>query len=368
MRAVTHPTDLEDRVVSALAEGARTRSELARTLGVSRSTLGRALTTLIERGYVSTGGRIPLAHGAGRPVELLRVERSVAYACGIDVTRKEASGVIVNRLGEEMLTVRCAPHADESFAARAVRMSDQLHARGEEAGLTLDGLYRVGVGVPVPVTKLTGELDASGVARAISATWGAPVLLDNALRMVAVGEAEISPSRGEGCLIYVGLGVGVGACVLFDGQPVRGAGALAGELGHLPIPGYVQPCYCGGIGCLETVVGLHALTAAAGVKDAQELPGISGVTAEQAVAKAADAAAFALLPLVLALSPERVVIGGEVAHVVPSIVRAICERLNRRMPSRLEWSVEVCPARRDVTERARGALAGALFESKAGRE
>ncbi len=52
---------------------------------------------------------------------------------------------------------------------------------------------------------------------------------------------------------------GVGAGVISDGRPLRGARGYAGEIGHLPLAGSDLACRCGRKGCVEAVVGIPAL-------------------------------------------------------------------------------------------------------------
>lgn len=79
-----------------------------------------------------------------------------------------------------------------------------------------------------------------------------PVLADNDANVAALGEyRRFSVSRDP--LLYVTLSTGLGASIVINGQVVRGAYSLAGELGHVPI-GHEDLCNCGQRGCLERAV------------------------------------------------------------------------------------------------------------------
>ena len=85
---------------------------------------------------------------------------------------------------------------------------------------------------------------------------GIPVITDNDANVAALGEyqqAAHSPEEPKDPLLYVTLSTGVGAAIVANGQLLRGAHSLAGELGHLPI-GHDKTCNCGQIGCLERAV------------------------------------------------------------------------------------------------------------------
>jgi len=60
-------------------------------------------------------------------------------------------------------------------------------------------------------------------------------------------------------LMYVEYGEGIGCGLKLEGQYIRGAGNLAGELGHIQITDDPVACRCGGFGCLEAVAALPAI-------------------------------------------------------------------------------------------------------------
>ena len=88
-----------------------------------------------------------------------------------------------------------------------------------------------------------------------------PVGFGHDIRAAALAEARRGAGRGIGNLLFVALGTGVGAAVVLDGTPLRGAHARAGEIGHVPVAGHDEPCPCGGRGCLETVASARAVAA-----------------------------------------------------------------------------------------------------------
>jgi len=62
--------------------------------------------------------------------------------------------------------------------------------------------------------------------------------------------------RGERDVLLVLLEPGqIGAALLCDGRPVRGALESSAELGHVKIEDGGPACACGGKGCLETFIG-----------------------------------------------------------------------------------------------------------------
>lgn len=91
---------------------------------------------------------------------------------------------------------------------------------------------------------------------------GLPVLVENNVNALAVAERLYGIGRRHENFLVVTIGVGVGAGIVVDGLVLRGHAGGAGEIGHIPVSdGPV--CSCGNLGCLEAVIGEHALVAIA---------------------------------------------------------------------------------------------------------
>ena len=83
--------------------------------------------------------------------------------------------------------------------------------------------------------------------------WGVPLALENDARAALVGEWQFGAGKGSSHIVMITLGTGVGSGVLLDGQLVRGAHHLGGNLGgHTIINLHGTNCNCGSSGCVET--------------------------------------------------------------------------------------------------------------------
>lgn len=82
---------------------------------------------------------------------------------------------------------------------------------------------------------------------------GAPVFIDNDVRVYTLGEAVAGSGKGARNVVCVTLGTGIAAGVMIDGKIVSGSGFYAGEVGHDSCPGVSYVCKCGKVGCLETI-------------------------------------------------------------------------------------------------------------------
>jgi glucokinase len=207
-----------------------------------------------------------------------------------------------------------------------------------ETGHPLTQVAAIGIGVPGQVRDGfvryaanlgIGELgfDLGGY---ISSATQVATFVENDMRMAAYGayalSARLDPSVRS--LVYVGLGTGVSAGVVLNGEVYRGSRGLAGEFGHVPM-GTGLICACGSMGCLETVLG------AAGLRQAWEGDHASSLfrSAAGGDAKARELAdrmieylAEAMWWLAATYDPDLFFIGGGVGANTPSIRALLAAR------------------------------------------
>ncbi len=119
------------------------------------------------------------------------------------------------------------------------------------------------------------------------------------------------------------LGTGVGGGIVVDGRLLNGLHGIAGEWGHNPIPGESHPCYCGRLGCVETVIAGPSLERhhrdLGG--DAVRLPEIvsraaaGSPPAVQTLERLREKFAVAIAAVINILDPDAIVIGGGVGNI-----------------------------------------------------
>jgi glucokinase-like ROK family protein len=205
-------------------------------------------------------------------------------------------------------------------------------------------------GVPVSPPIMPGW-DGYPVRDALSREFGAPVLLDNDVNVMALGEQHNGVARSASDFLFVKIGTGVGCGIVVERHLYRGADGCAGDIGHIRLDPNGPVCACGNHGCLEAYFGGAALardaTAAArsGRSDvlAQLLEEHGTLTAEHVSLAITQGDAFALqlardggrrvgdvlASLVSFFNPGLIVIGGGVAglgHALLAEIRSVIYR------------------------------------------
>jgi predicted NBD/HSP70 family sugar kinase len=113
-------------------------------------------------------------------------------------------------------------------------------------------------GVPVSPPIMPGW-DGYPVRDALSRELGTPVLLDNDVNVMALGEQHTGVARSASAFLFVKIGTGIGCGIVVDRHLYRGADGCAGDIGHIRIEQSGPVCACGNHGCLEAFFGGAAL-------------------------------------------------------------------------------------------------------------
>lgn len=309
-------------------DGALTRAELTQRLGLSRSTIGDLVAELSALGLL--GESVPSGGPrVGRPSHVVGPRRDSPFvvAVDIDVNRVVAAAVGIGGrvLTRQALTTRPGPASPEEVTreiAEAVPILQQTVGGGARP---------VGIGISVPgtVERLTyvvglapnlGWHDAAFGALVQRAVPQLPVSIGNDADLAVLAEHSRGSARGYDDVIYLLGRVGVGAGILVDGRPLRGAGGLAGEVGHTILDPAGPLCHCGAQGCVEMFIGDAALVRLAGtdgdVEDVLRAAAKGEDTALKAVQSLAQSLGFAVANMVNLLNPRLVVMGGSLEDVL----------------------------------------------------
>lgn len=118
----------------------------------------------------------------------------------------------------------------------------------------------IGVSFGGPVDAATGTVRLSHhvpgwenipLAGLLQAEFGVPAGVDNDANVAALGEHRFGAGQGLEHLMYITVSTGVGGGWVLNGQPWRGAGGMAGEIGHTVVDPQGPVCLCGKRGCVE---------------------------------------------------------------------------------------------------------------------
>jgi glucokinase-like ROK family protein len=345
------------RVLKLLRDhGPLSRVELADRLGLSRTTMAVEVGRLVEQELAAELG--PAASRGGRRSTLVDLSPSVRFvgvaigATGMTVAVTDGRLAVLGQAHRDV-EVRQGPEHVLAIAIEAARkvLAEQGVHRPAGVGIGVPGPVDFHLGVPVSPPIMPGW-DGYPVRDVIAQEMGCPVLLDNDVNVMALGEQHAGVARTVNDFLFVKIGTGIGCGILVDGHLYRGVDGCAGDIGHIRVEEFGPTCACGNTGCLEAFFGGAALARDALVAArAGRSPVLQSLLESKGDLSAADVAMAAaqgdpqaiqmvrdggrrvgvvLAGLVSFFNPGLIVIGGRVSRLGHSLLAEIRGVVYRR--------------------------------------
>lgn len=229
-----------------------------------------------------------------------------------------------------------AQEGADAVVARMIELAAAACAQREirSIGVGVPGLYDPATGATRDLINMPGRWKGQPVRRQLEAALGLPTRLINDARAFGLAELRLGAGRGATSMIGLTLGTGVGGVVAVEGAVVQGHDGTAGELGHQTIEAEGPPCSCGNRGCLEALARAERIADLCGTETAEA--GVSAARGgdERALAGLAEVGrclGIGIANMIVALTPDRVVLGGGVAAAGDLLLEPIRAELRRRV-------------------------------------
>ncbi len=252
---------------SIRARGAVSRSEIADMTGQSRASVTTITARMIENGLIFekntevTGER-------GRNRVLLALNPDAVFVVGVKLAAAKMSCAVCDMKGETSSTIV----KEENFRRKNVDfitdyMEKLIHETVEKAGLSLNNISGLGIGVPGVVDSSTGichwsplyEAGEAQLKDRIYERLSIPTYIENDANALTLAHQWFGEGKGVDNFLVITLEEGVGMGIMANGQLFRGSRGFAGEMGHVPADPEGEECICGKKGCLSTVLGGMAI-------------------------------------------------------------------------------------------------------------
>ena len=211
-----------------------TRAALARRTGLARSTVAQRVDALLAHDLVyEAGGE---ASTGGRPATVLAFNHRAGVVLVADLGATHSRLAISDLLGQPLAEVAFDMEIADGPERVLGNVCERFDALLVEAGRTATEVRGIGVGVPGPVDYPAGRpvnppimpgWDAFSIPEWFASRYDAPVLVDNDVNIMALGE-HWSHWRELDHLLYVKVGTGIGSGIVSGRAIHRGADGAAG--------------------------------------------------------------------------------------------------------------------------------------------
>jgi len=316
------------------------RADLARKLGMNRSSSGEIVAELTESGFVQESEESSKQRSeqsrAGRPGIMLELVPDAAFFVGIELGVEHISAVVVDFSADVRACRRLAFHAQSSTVEEAVACGVDLII-GAMAKDMIQRCKGLGISAPahirpegiVTLAPIIGwrEVPLKEIGRSAFPAE-VPIAVENDANAFAIGD---SYRHGvSGVTLFLLMETGVGGGIMIDGKLFRGGHGLAGEIGHTLVPG-------SGGQRFEQLIGREVL-----IRQYREATGRTDVDLQDFLTDVRDRVpdavniaeiwsrhlAYALLQACRLLDPDRIVLGGSVASLYPMVAARVAVHMS----------------------------------------
>ncbi len=360
------------------------RIAIAEMAGLEPGTITRIFQRFLRSGLISEVGSGPSTPAGGRKPKYVTLNPARQCAIGMDIGCHVTSLALCDFNGQiqDFRRIQNTRDPEETLSAAAdelLALLERARAYQEFGGIGVgliglidreEGVILEGENLGWPEPVEVGKILRSKVA-------GVPFFFENNARLAAMGEiwfgnARLSEIRN---LVFLAVGEGIGTGIIIDGQLYRGHHNKAGEFGHICIDPKGPRCSCGSHGCLEvlasdvaTVQRYLKKTGAhngshADMKLITDLAANGDAYAVAALRETAHYLGWGLAPILYALGPEVVVIGGDIVQAWPLVRDEIWNACAERVSQPFLNDTTLVPSKMQVSAGLMGAVSLVLVQN-----
>jgi predicted NBD/HSP70 family sugar kinase len=357
------------------------RVQISKLTGLNASTVTMVVKRLLSHDMISEGTTGP-STGGRRPT-FLTLNPNKMFVLGIDLGVSETSYTVSDFNGRQILWRTLPTHGETEEFLNSLCVLIREHV-GTARFFKDRTLSAVGVSVPELVDVQEGSMilgqeqgwEKVRVRGLIEAGLGLPTFVENDASAAALGEIWLGSTKllGQRNIVYVLIVEGIGTGLILEGRLYRGSRIGTGGFGHMLMDLNGPPCICGGSGCWESLASEKALRRRYAELIGQ--PALSGQEADgaaivdaalrgsqpaiDALTQTAKYLGLGILSLVHGLSPQTIVVGGNIALAWNIVGPAIREAVHSRLHIPSLAAVEIIPSSVPNPPSLLGAVAVAL--------
>ncbi|WP_318609552.1 ROK family transcriptional regulator [Mesorhizobium sp. BAC0120] len=312
--------------------GALSGTQIAKILGLAKSTVSMTLAELRKAGMV-VDGAAPVANrssGAGRPATAVMLNPEAGTVVGLLIGLEHIQLIVADVSHAVLADKKVELEVDFSPDAAMAIVQRLVREAYEELGISTDTMLGVGVAIGGPVNPTNGRLMRAGaiptwegvdVYSLFEAALERPIYADNVSKCWAIAEMMWGAAHGIEDFVYMLVDLGVAGAIVSRGHLIDGVAGAAGEFGHMTIDPQGDLCRCGNRGCLELYAGFKAATTMAskrfgrpmGIMDVIALARKGDVGCRRLIEDTAEMAGRGLAMVGAAVNPGLILIGGRLA-------------------------------------------------------
>ncbi|WP_164861495.1 ROK family protein [Microbacterium sp. CPCC 204701] len=301
--------------------GARSVTELAKRVGLSRPTVEAALADLAAEGWVEEISAVASPHKAGRPARRYRFAARAGVVVGIDLGPHTIAVIVADLRGEPLHIERRSGLDLSSGDAAWSAIHELTLAAIRAARVTPAGIRAITAGVPaivdadgdIALTTVVPDWLASRLPERLRHAFPTVrVFFDNDAKLATLAETEWGCAADVENAVFLLAGHRLTAGLIVNGKVIRGRHGGAGEIGANAVVGWEHA-----VGRFRERIGDSNVESVLDAAAREDPASVAAVTAF------ADDIATGLGMLILAIDPQIVVVGGGFARAGVPLLEAL---------------------------------------------
>jgi len=342
--------------------GPLSRAQIAKLSGITKATVSEIVNDLLSDKIIFEGG-ISEQTGQGRKGILVHFDPHYRYGIGIDLGGTKIAFSLFNLDAEILYEKREATYSISDRRAFLDRLAESIESLIAESqidrskiniiGLATPGIVDVNQGVVVDGSPNLPDWANLPLAEELMHRTNIRVVLENDIRAALVGEIWNGKCRNASSAALIGIGTGLGAALLMDGQIIRGANNAAGEIGYMIFSreqlsrnwrnkGCFES-YCSGSGLSSRMkeISNHSHTAEEIISQAQQGNALAMLLIEEM----ADYLAIGIINLVAMANLQKVVLTGGITNSAEWFIPRVQATVDRHLFANTRVTIELSELR-----------------------
>lgn len=244
-------------------EGKKTIADLCEPAKVSTPTMAAIMNELTDEGWVKKFG-IGDSRGGRRPA-LYGLNETNKYVVGINFSQRYTRIAIFNLHNEPVGNVHEINEGLDTSEDILPLTKKELDTLLQRNGISSDLILGYGITLPGLIDARKGinysypQFAEKPLTDTFRELFGGPAFVEHDTKAMAVGESRFGLAKNKYNVLCLNIGTGIGAGMILNGELYHGHSGFSGEFGHIQMQPGGELCYCGKIGCLETVASGTAM-------------------------------------------------------------------------------------------------------------
>jgi predicted NBD/HSP70 family sugar kinase len=242
-----------------LLSGAKSRRDLAVSLGVSKAAMTQAINRLLDMQMVDEGAFLSESR-PGRKTISLRLRPGIAYFVGTDLEGSAIRACILDCEKKVVAGGKCAIGPQWSPKSISGQWQSLIKKIIKSSCIPMDKIAGIGVGLPGVVSKeelsthtyLRGGEWVDFCAGDVLKKFKLKMAGGNNVACISEYERQLGIAKLAPDFVSVLVRYGIGASIYCNGTVAVGTKMFTGELGHMRVNMKGEDCICGRRGCLDT--------------------------------------------------------------------------------------------------------------------